>query len=134
MKKYLFLTFILSALYSTTILAQGATNQVASTQVANDQVAMLQKMKETMKPKMIEKTGISEAKVDKILELNLEMRIAASNLKDLSEADRSAKIAELKAAKEKKFTEFLSADQIKAMNAYYEEMGKNSQRERKPGN
>jgi hypothetical protein len=51
--------------------------------------------------------------------------MAASNLRDLSEADRSKKITELKAAKEKKISEFLTADQIKAVNAYYQEMGKN---------
>ncbi|HUS03688.1 MAG TPA: hypothetical protein VMY77_18240 [Chitinophagaceae bacterium] len=126
MKKYLFLTFILSALYSTTILAQAATSQVASAKGATDQVAMLQKMKETMKPKMIEKTGLSDAKADKVLEINLEMRMAAAALKDLNEADRSAKIAELKAAKEKKLSELLTADEFKALNAYYADMAKNA--------
>ena len=126
MKKYLFLTFILSALYSTTILAQGTTTQVATAPPAIDKVAMLQKMKETMKPKMIEKTGLSDAKADKVLELNLEMRIAASALRDLSEADRSTKIAELKADKEKKLSELLTADELKALNAYYADMAKDA--------
>ena len=126
MKKLLFLTFILSALYSTTILAQGPTSQVASATGATDQVAMLQKMKETMKPKMIEKTGISDAKADKVLEINLEMRMAASALGNLSETDRATKIAELKAAKEKKLSELLTADELKALNAYYADMAKNA--------
>ena len=126
MKKYLFLTFILSALYSTTILAQGATNQVASAQTATDQVAMLQKMKETQKPKMIEKTGLSDAKADKVIELNFEMRMAASALRDLNEADRSAKIAELKAAKEKKLSELLTAEELKALNTFYADLKKNA--------
>ena len=126
MKKFLFLTFILSALYSTTIFAQGTTTQVTNAPAAIDKVAMLQKMKESMKPKMIEKTGLSDAKVDKVLELNLEMRIAASALGDLSEADRSAKIAELKAAKEKKLSELLTADELKSLNAYYDDMRKNA--------
>ena len=126
MKKFLFLTFILSALYSTTILAQGPTSQVASATGATDQVAMLQKMKETMKPKMIEKTGISDAKADKVLEINLEMRMAASALGNLSETDRATKIAELKAAKEKKLSELLTADELKALNAYYADMAKNA--------
>ena len=126
MKKFLFLTFILSALYSTTILAQGPTSQVASATGATDQVAMLQKMKETMKPKMIEKTGLSDAKADKVLEINLEMRMAASALGNLSETDRATKIAELKAAKEKKLSELLTADELKALNAYYADMAKNA--------
>ena len=126
MKKYLFLTFILSALYSSALFAQAATSQVTSAKGATDQVAMLQKMKETMKPKMIEKTGLSDAKADKVLEINLEMRLAAAALKDLNEADRSAKIAELKAAKEKKLSELLTADELKSLNAYYADMAKNA--------
>jgi hypothetical protein len=122
MKKLLFLTLIFAALFSTTTLAQGG----------NDQAAMLQKMKETIKPKMIEKTGLTEALVDKVLEINLEMRMQAAALKDLSEADRATKITELKAAKEKKLSELLTADQLKALNAYYADMAKNPPP--KPGN
>ena len=116
MKKFLFLTLIFTALFSTTILAQGG----------SDQAAMLAKMKETMKPKMMEKTGLTEALVDKVLEINLEMRMQAAALKDLSEADRTTKITELKAAKEKKLSELLTAEQLKALNAYYADMAKNA--------
>ena len=83
-------------------------------------------MKETMKPKMIEKTGLSDAKADKVLEITLEMRMAASALGNLSETDRATKIAELKAAKEKKLSELLTADELKALNAYYADMAKNA--------
>jgi Spy/CpxP family protein refolding chaperone len=43
----------------------------------------------------------------------------------MNEADRTKKIAELKALKEKKLSEVLTPEQIKAMNAYYEEKRKN---------
>ncbi len=121
MKKFLFLTLLLGALASTSIHAQGG-----------DPAAMLQQMKEKQKPGLVEKAGLTEAQADKLIEINFEMRMAASGLRDLNEADRSKKIAELKAAKEKKISELLTPEQIKAVNAFYEDMAKN--RQRKEGN
>lgn len=119
MKKILFLTLILGALVSTT----------ASAQPAGDPPSVLQQMKEKQKPGLMEKAGLTEVQAEKVIELNYEMRMqAAKELKDLPEAERSKKLAELKAAKEKKFAEFLTAEQITAMNKYYEEMGKNMQK------
>ena len=122
MKKILFMTLILGALVSTTTHAQ-----------AGDPPTMLQQMKEKQRPGLVEKVGLTAEQADKVIELNYEMRMKASaELKDLPEADRKTKMAELKAAKEKKFSEFLTAEQITAMNKYYEDMGKN--RQQKAGN
>lgn len=115
MKKFLFLTLIFSGIISTAIHAQ-----------AGDPPSQLQQMKDKIRPQMVEKTGLTEAQADKVIELNYEMRQAAGALKDLNEADRTAKIAELKAAKEKKMNELLTAEQIKAVKKFYEEMGKNA--------
>ena len=118
MKKILFLTLILGVLVSTNANAQ-----------AGDPPSMLEQMKEKQKPGLMEKVGLTEAQAIKVIELNYEMRMkAATELKDLNAEDRSKKIAELKAAKEKKFAEFLTAEQIAAMNKYYEEMGKNREK------
>lgn len=125
MKKFLFLTLIFSAVISTATYAQPA-QQPQQAQQAPDPAVMLQQIKDKIKPQMIEKTGLSEALVDKVIEINFEMRMAASALRDLSEADRSAKIQELKAAKEKKLSELLTADQLKAVKEFYENMGKNN--------
>ena len=123
MKKFLFLTLLFGAILSTTVNAQPA----------SEPPTVLQQMKEKQRPGLVEKVGLTEAQADKVIELNYEMRMQASReLKDLNEADRPKKMAELKAAKEKKFAEFLTPEQIKAMNTYYEEMGKN--RERKSAN
>ena len=54
------------------------------------------------------------------------MRIESSAIRELSEADRSTKIAELKADKEKKLSELLTADELKALNAYYADMAKDA--------
>ena len=119
MKKFLFLALIFSAILSTTGYAQPA----------GDPQTLLQQMKEQQKPGLIEKVGLTEAQADKLIEINFETRMAAGNLsRDLSEADRTAKIAELKAAREKKIAEFLTPEQIKAVKAYYEEMGKYRQK------
>ena len=119
MKKVLFLTLILGALLSTSAYAQPA----------GDPPGILQQMKEKQKPGLMEKVGLTEAQAERVIEINYETRMQASReLKDLNEADRSKKLAELKEAKEKKFSEFLTPEQIKAMHAYYEEMGKNMPR------
>ncbi|HEX8315575.1 MAG TPA: hypothetical protein VF609_11305 [Flavisolibacter sp.] len=116
MKKILFLTLILGAIISTNAYAQPA----------GDPPTMLQQMKEKQRPGLVEKVGLTAEQADKVIELNYEMRMKASTeLKDLNAEDRSKKMAELKAAKEKKFSEFLTPEQITAMNKYYEEMGKN---------
>ena len=92
MKKFLFLTLISGALVSTTAYAQPA----------GDPPTVLQQMKEKQKPGLIEKVGLTDAQADKVIDINYEMRMqAARELKDLNEADRSKKLAELKAAKEK---------------------------------
>ncbi|HEY0039101.1 MAG TPA: hypothetical protein VGB71_00490 [Flavisolibacter sp.] len=121
MKKILFMTLILGALVSTTTHAQ-----------AGDPPTMLQQMKEKQVPGLVEKVGLTQAQAEKVIELNYDMRMKMSEFKDLPEADRKTKMAELKAAKEKKFSEFLTAEQITAMNKYYEDMGKN--RQQKAGN
>ena len=122
MKKFLFLSVIFCSIITTTSYAQPA----------GDPATILQQMKESVKPQMMEKTGLTEALVDKVIEINFETRMAASALRDLNEADRSAKIAELKAAREKKLNDLLTPEQLKSVNAFYEEMGKN--RQRKSGN
>jgi hypothetical protein len=115
MKKFLFLTLIFGAVISTTTHAQGG-----------DPAAILQQTKERVKPLMVEKTGLTEAQADRVIEINFEIRQAARGLRDLNETERSAKIAELKATKEKKYSEIpLTAEQIKAVNTFYEDMGKN---------
>ena len=116
MKKFLFLTLILGAIISTNAYAQPA----------GDPVTVLQQMKEKQRPGLVEKAGLTAAQADKVIELNYEMRMKMLDFKDLNDADRSKKIAELKAEKEKKFAEFLSPELIKSMNDYHAEMAKNS--------
>lgn len=125
MKKFLFLTLIFAALISTTIHAQSGPQ--AKGQGNPDPAVMLQQMKEKQVPGLVSKAGLTEAQANKVVEINLELRMTMmTDMKDLNEADRSKRIAEFKAAKEKKYSEIpLTAEQIKAVYAYYEDMGRN---------
>ena len=128
MKKYLFLTLVLGAIVSFSANAQGA----QASQTPPDPAVVLQQMKDQQKPGLVQKVGLTEAQADKFIETNFEMRMkAATELQGLNEADRMKKLDEMKAAKEKKYLEFLTPEQIKAVKAYYEEMAKEA---KKPAN
>ena len=134
MKKLLFLSFISSALIATTTHAQGGPvtkSQSAIQQPTKEQMAaMLQEAKTKQVPMLVEKAGLTNAQAERIIEINFEIRQqAATVLQGLNDADRSAKLAELKAAKEKKYSEIpLTADQIKAVYAAYEDMGRSMEK------
>ncbi len=123
MKKLLFLTLIFIAQISTTIHAQSGPQ--AQGQGNPDPAVMLQQMKEKQVPGLVSKAGLTEAQANKVVEINLELRMAMmTDVRELNEADRTKRIAEFKAAKEKKYSEIpLTAEQIKAVNAYYDGMG-----------
>ncbi|RYY84105.1 MAG: hypothetical protein EOO15_20070 [Chitinophagaceae bacterium] len=143
MKKFLFLTLLLGGVVSTSVQAQGASQAAAqpkegekatATTAATpapagaDDAAMLQRAKEQQRAPMVDKTGLTDAQADRIIEINFEIRQMARGLKDLNETERSARVAELKALKEKKYSEIpLTQAQIQTVYAYYEEMGKNRQ-------
>ena len=111
MKKLLFLSLIFGALISTSTNAQGpevkpqpAAQQPAAPQFTAEQKAnMIKEAKEKQIPMLVEKAGLTDAQAERVIEINYEIRFqAASALQGLNDADRTAKLAEIKAAKEKK--------------------------------
>ena len=142
MRKFLFLSLIFCALIATTANAQDggpvATKPTAPppSQPTAEQIAvMVKEAKEKHAPPMAAKTGITLAKAERVIEINWEIRVQASAaLQGLNDADRTAKLAEFKALKEKKMSEALTPDEVKAVNAYYEEMGKNAPQKREVKN
>ncbi|RYZ24127.1 MAG: hypothetical protein EOO16_02340 [Chitinophagaceae bacterium] len=148
MKKILFMTMLFGTAIVTGANAQSTQQAAAQPQaketakaqsasaatpaMSADDAAMLQQAKEKQKGPMVEKTGLSEAQVERIIEINFEIRQAARGLRDLNETDRSARITELKALKEKKYAEILTPEQVKTVHTYYEDMGKAMQQ--KAGN
>ena len=141
MKKLLFLSLISGALISTSANAQGpevkpqpAAQQPPAPQFTAEQKAnMIKEAKEKQIPMLVEKAGLTDAQAEKVIEINFETRFgAATALQGLNDADRTAKLAEIKVAKEKKYSEIpLTAEQIKAVYAAYEDMGKNMQKKEK---
>jgi CRISPR/Cas system type I-B associated protein Csh2 (Cas7 group RAMP superfamily) len=130
MKKFLFLAFF-SAMIGACVNAQNSSGLASGSQQSKETVdaaTMLQQTKEKVAPLMTEKTGLTTAQAEKVIEILFEMRQAAGALQNLSGEERSAKLAELKAAKDKKFSELLTPDQIVAVKSFYEEMGKNNEK------
>ena len=127
MRKLLFLSIICCAVISTSAYAQPA-QPSANAQPPVDQAAMLKQMKEKFKAPMVAKTGLTEAQADKIIEINLEIRVqAAKDLQGLNDEDRSKKLVEIKAEKERRYAAIpLTAEQIKSVYAFYEEFSKNA--------
>jgi len=133
MKKLLFLSLISGVLISTSTNAQGpeVKPQPAIQQPTPEQQAtMLKEAKEKQKPMLVEKAGLTDAQAEKVIDINFEIRFgAATALHGLNDADRAAKLAEMKATKEKKYSEIpLTAEQIKAVYAAYEDWGKSMQK------
>jgi len=129
MKKLLFLAFMLSAVISTSVHAQLSQSELPPQAPAPiDEAAMLKQMKEKFKMPMVEKTGLTEAQAERVIEINLEIRIQTANaIQGLNGADRSAKIAEFKAEKEKRYAAIpLTPEQIKSVYAFYEDFAKNA--------
>ena len=142
MKKLLFLSLISGVLISTTTSAQGpvsskqpAAQQPAAPQFTAEQKAnMIKEAKEKQIPMLVEKAGLTDAQAERVIEINFETRFgAATALQGLNDADRTAKLAEMKATKEKKYSEIpLTPEQIKAVYTAYEDWGKSMQK--KQGN
>ena len=96
MKKFLFLALIFSAIIATSTHAQTGGGPATSPQQTKeaDPAVILKQTKEKIAPLMVAATGLTAAQADRVIEINFEIRQqAATVLRDLNEADRSAKIA-----------------------------------------
>ncbi len=121
MKKVLALLAIILVASFNTIMAQPPGG--------GDPAQMLEMMKQRVKPQLIEKTKITDAQADKVLEIQIASQGSMRGMRDLSEDERAAKMKEVRDANNKKFKDIpLTDDQIKAVNDFYDEMRKNRQR------
>lgn len=118
MKKLLAILTIAFCCTLTTAMAQGGGQM--------DPAQMLEMMKQRVKPQLIEKTKLTDAQADKVLEVQLWSQLQMRGLRDLSEDDRAKKMKETNDEREKKLKAIpLTDDQIKAVNDFYEEQRKN---------
>lgn len=124
MKKLIAIAIIFATVY---------TSDVAAQQGGGDPAVMMARMKERIKPELINKTKLTDAQADKVIEINFEHRQQMRELRDLSEADRTKKREEIQGSINKKYKEIpLTDDQIKSVNEFYDEWRKNMQ-QRGPG-
>ncbi len=126
MKKFLFIIAFMTTL--------GVMNASAQ-QGGGDPAAMLARMKERVKPQLIEKAKLTDVQADKVIEINFESRQQLRGLKDLSEEDRKKKMDEVKAENNKKYKAIpLTDDQVKSVDEFFEDQRKNMQKQRSNGN
>ena len=123
MKKLLVLIALFTTVYATNVQAQQ--------QGGGDPAAMLQRMKDRIKPQLIEKTNLTDAQADKVIEINFNARTQMRSLRDLGEDDRKKKMDEIKDNVNKEYKAIpLTDDQIKAVNDFFEEQRKMMQQQR----
>lgn len=119
MKKWIALAALTLALTTTEAQAQPG---------GGDPAAMLARMKERVKPELVEKAKLTDAQADKVVEIQFESRQQMRGLRELSEDDRKKKMETIQADLDKKYKAIpLTDEQIKSVNAYYEEMRRNFQ-------
>ncbi len=121
MKKVLALVALVLIASFSTIMAQppGGGQQM-------DPAKMLEMMKQRVKPQLIEKTKLTDAQADKVLEIQIASQTAMRGMRDLSEDERMSKMKEIREDNNKKFKEIpLTDEQIKSVNDFYDEMRKN---------
>ena len=115
MKKLFFLVALFTAILSTAS-AQGGPGGGGMTP---EQRA--ERMKQ-MKTELVAKAKITEAEADKVMQIQQESRGSMRGLRDLTPEERQKKLDELKTENSKKFKAIpLTDDQVKAVDAFYEE-------------
>jgi hypothetical protein len=119
MKKLLILATFFAAVATTSVSAQGGPGGGGMTP---EQRAERQKQTKT---DLVAKAKISEAEADKVMQIQQDSRASLRGLRDLTPEERQKKIDEIKAENSKKFKAIpLTDDQVKAVDAYYDEQMK----------
>lgn len=123
MKKLFFLATLFAAIATTTVSAQGGPG--------GDPAAMRQRMREMVKPQLVEKTKITSEQADKVLDINMDAQRQRREVRmdnNLSDDDKTKKTAAIEEETAKKYKAIpLTDDQVKAVNSFFEEMRKNRQ-------
>jgi hypothetical protein len=131
MKKLFFLVVLFTMVYSTKVVAQQNGDR--------DPAAMMQRMKERIKPSLIEKTKLTDAQADKVIEINFSNQRKRRDIRmdqTLTDEERTKKNAELLEAQNASLKAIpLTDDQVKDVNTFFEEMRKEQmQRRQNSGN
>ena len=123
MKKLLVLVVFFTTFFAMKADAQG--------QGGGDPAARAARMKEVIKPQLIEKVKLTDAQAEKVIEINLKSRGEMRGFRDMSEDERKKKREEIQTAQNKAYKEIpLTDDQIKAVNEFFEEQRKEMAKQR----
>ncbi|MBC7586802.1 MAG: hypothetical protein H7178_00470 [Chitinophagaceae bacterium] len=113
------------------LLFVGFTSLIAQPPGGMDPAAMKERMKERMKPQLVEKTKISDAQADKVIDIYFDAQMETRKLRQdqsLSQEDKDKKNKEINDARDKKIKEIpLNDEQVKSVAAFYEEQRKRMQ-------
>ena len=127
MKKLLVLVAVFTTVLITNVNAQGGNGNF-------DPVAMKARYTERVKPLLIEKTKITDAQADKVIDINFDARSKMRGMRDLSEDERKKKMEDIQADINKQYKAIpLTDDQIKSVNDFFDEMRKQMQQQRQNG-
>jgi hypothetical protein len=95
------------------------------------------KMKEMIKPQLIEQGKITDAQADKVIDIYFDAQMEAGKLRrdeSLSDEDKKAKVKAINEARDKKVKEIpLTDEQAKAVATFYEEQRKKMMANRPQG-
>jgi hypothetical protein len=120
MKKLLLLAALFVTVYATDAQAQ---------QGNGDPAAMMARMKERIKPQLMEKTKLTDAQADKVIEANFAVRRQMRDIRmdqNLSDDDKKKKTDELQTGLDKQYKAIpLTDDQVKAVDDFFEQMRQN---------
>lgn len=128
MKKLLFLVAFFTAVATVSVKAQNG---------GGDPAAMMQRMKDRIKPSLIEKTKITDAEADKVIEINFANQRKRREIRmdqSLSEEEKTKKNSEIDEAQNKDLKAIPLTDaQVKDVNDFFQDMRK-KQMERRQQN
>jgi hypothetical protein len=129
MKKLFLLLVLFATLYTTKAVAQGGGDR--------DPAAMMQRMKERIKPGLIEKTKITDAQADKVIEINFSNQRKRREIRmdqALSAEEKTKKNSEIEEAQNKEYKAIpLTDEQVKEVNTFFEEYRKQQMEQRRNG-
>lgn len=125
MKKLFFLAALFAAVFTTT----SAMAQPPGGGPGGDPQQFRQRMIERTKPQLIEKTKLSDAEADKVLDIyfgTMQQRRELRMDNSLSEDDKKKKTDAINEETNKKYKAIpLTDEKVKAVNDFFEEMRKN---------
>jgi hypothetical protein len=117
MKKLLFVLAFIASLFTTSVFAQSESPE-----------AMQQRMKDRIKPALIEKTGLSEVQADKVIDINFNLQRQRRQVRmdqATNDEEKAKRNTEIDAARDKEYSAIpLTEEQIKSVNLFFEEMRK----------